>query len=250
MAAPSPNAPRAVLLDLDDTLVPWQTLTHWQWAWKPRGPVLGERHAHAAIKRSVHAWDRRRWAGLLGEEPPTDLPAYRAFLGSCLTEVAGHPLPSEESAAVVERFLHPAHEFEQFPEAQSALKALQGLSVRVGVSTYLPQDVARTMLRRSGLPEELLVLSDADGPELSLPRATGFRAAAKKLDARPSQTIYVGDLFWSDVRAAARTGMRSVLLDRHDTWPRVTSSRVRTLTELAELVRSPPPAEPAGAPVS
>jgi FMN phosphatase YigB (HAD superfamily) len=240
VAAEPAVAAQAVLLDLDDTLVPWQTLTHWQWAWKPRGPVLAERHAHAAIKRCVHAWDRRRWAGLVGEQPATDLASYRDFLRSTLESVAGHPLPAAESEAVVERFLHPAHEFERFADAEACVRSLQAGSRQVGVVTYLPQEVARTMLHRAGLSESLLVLSDADGPELSLPKAAGFRAAAKRLGAKPSQTVFVGDLFWSDVRAAGRTGMRSLLLDRQDASSRVTAARIRSLSELPGWVAAPP----------
>jgi putative hydrolase of the HAD superfamily len=245
-----PAPQRAVLFDLDDTLVPWQTLQHWQWAWRPRGPILSERHVRAAVKRSLHSWDRRRWAGLVGEQPPSDLAAYRESLGRTLEAVAGHPLPAAESEAVVERFLHPAHEFEQFPEAAAAVRSLKEMGLRVGVATSLPADIARTMLRRSGLAEELLVLSDADGAELALPKASGFRAAATRIGARPRDTWYVGDLFWSDVRAAARTGMSAILIDRTDASPRVAGPRIRSLAEVAGVVRAGPVSEPPSEPVS
>ncbi|HEY1198566.1 MAG TPA: hypothetical protein VGG32_07560, partial [Thermoplasmata archaeon] len=65
-----PHEVDAVLLDLDDVLVPFQTPAAWQWAWRPQGPVLGERRVKAAVRRALKAWDRRRWQGLTGKAPP------------------------------------------------------------------------------------------------------------------------------------------------------------------------------------
>jgi FMN phosphatase YigB (HAD superfamily) len=237
---PAP-VPRAVLLDLDDTLVPWQTISHWQWAWRPRGPVLSERHARAAIRRQMHLWDRRRWQALVGRSPEVEAPAYRTFLAETLTAVAGHPLPDAEAHAVVERFLKPAHEAESFPDAFPAVRALEERHLRVGVITDLPAENAKLALRRAGLPEALLLQAgDAVGPRP--PTSAGFRAVAKQLEARPSETWFVGDLFWSDVRAAARAGLTSVLVDRTDAVDQVLETRIRSLAELSKLLDAPPAA--------
>ncbi|MGA7862230.1 MAG: hypothetical protein WCB19_10320, partial [Thermoplasmata archaeon] len=67
---------RAVLWDFDDTLVPVHTIERWQWAWKPQGPRLNERHVRASIREGLRRWDRRRWQGLVGDLPPADAGAY------------------------------------------------------------------------------------------------------------------------------------------------------------------------------
>jgi FMN phosphatase YigB (HAD superfamily) len=235
---------RAVIFDLDDTLVPWQTIAHWQWAWRPRGPVLSERHARAALRRQLHLWDRRRWQALVDRAPPPDVASYRTFLEETLAALAGHTLPDAETHAVVDRFLKPAHEAESFRDAFPAVRALEERHLKVGVVTELPAENARLALRRAGLPEALLLLA-GDAPDPRPPLSPGFREAAKRLGARPSETWFVGDLFWSDVRAAARGGLRSVLIDRAGLAEQVLETRIRSLAELPALLDAPPEPSPA-----
>lgn len=239
MPDPAPSPVRAVLLDLDDTLVPWQTPLHWQWAWKPRGPVLLERHVRAAIRRQLHRWDRERWLGLVGRGPATDPESYRKFLAETLAAIADRPLPDDETSAVVDRFLKPGHESESFNDALQAVRQLEERGIRVGVSTDLPAASARLALRRSGLPESLLVVAD-DEPGPRPPTPAGFRSAVDRLGCRPAQALYIGDLFWSDVRAAGRAGMSAVLIDRIGGLPRVQGPRIRTLSEVGTVLDAPP----------
>jgi len=105
MPEPPDGADRAVLLDLDDTLAPFQTLAHWQWAWKPQGPLLPERHAKAAIRKSVRAWDRRRWQGLVGAAPPVGAADLRVHLHDTLLAVAGPSASSRWRASSTGSFV-------------------------------------------------------------------------------------------------------------------------------------------------
>ena len=244
-----PHEVDAVLFDLDDVLIPFQTPAAWQWAWKPQGPVLGERRVKAAVRRALKAWDRRRWQGLTGKAPPADREALRAHLANTLATIAGHSLPPAETEAVVRRFLKPAGEVERYPDVPRALDRLRSRAVRFGTVTPLPAEAARWLLHRCGLPETLL-LSSGDGPGPSVPDRSAFRAAAESLGTSVERVAYVGDLFWSDVRAAARAGLPSVLLDRRDAWPKVQTGRLTTLDDLEATLRaggSPPESEGAEA---
>ena len=233
----------AVLFDLDDVLVPFQTPSAWQWAWRPQGPVLGDRRVKAAVRRALKAWDRRRWQGLTGKAPPADLAALRGHLANTLATVAGHPLPTAETEAVVRRFLHPAGEVERYSDVPTTLDRLRAADVKVGVVTPLPADSARWLLHRCGLPESL-VLGSGDGPGPCVPDRGAFRAATERLGSPTERVAYVGDLFWSDVRAAARVGLPSVLLDRRDAWPKVTTGRLTSLDLLeSTLAAGGSPAE-------
>lgn len=220
-----------VLFDLDDVLVPFHTPAAWQWAWRPQGPVLGERRVRAAVRRSLKSWDRRRWLGLTGKAPPADLGALRQHLAETLWAVAGHSLPPTETEAVVRRLLHPAGEIDRFPDVAPALERLRAKEVRVGIVTALPIESARWLLHRTGLPETLL-LATGDPPGPLLPERTAFRAVVDRLGATPEKVAYVGDLFWSGVRAAGRAGMPAVLVDRYDVWPKVQVGRMSTLDGL------------------
>ncbi len=233
MSTPPPS--RALLLDLDDTLIPWNTVTHWQWAWKPQGPKLAERRVQAAIRRTLRAWDRRRWHGLVGAEPPVDLALRRAHLFATLTAIAGHSLPDPESTAVVDRFDKPAGEIETFPDALPALRRCAAEGIAVGVVTELPKEAARRALNRAGLHEVRLIAQGDDPADARLPSKAGFRAACQLLGFPASQTVFVGDLFWSDVRAASRAGLTGVLLDRFDRFGGVEARRIATLPEVVDI---------------
>ncbi len=221
-----PRAIDAVLFDLDDVLVPFQTPAAWQWAWRPQGPLLGERRVKSAVRRALRAWDRRRWNGLAGRAPPADLTALRAHLGQTLTEIAGRPVP--EADQVVRRFLKPAGDVERYADVPPLLDRLRGAGVAIGVVTPLPEESARWLMRRVQLPETLLV-GTGDPPALPVPDRAAFRAAVERLGAPPERVLYVGDLFWSDVRAAGRSGLSAILLDRRDGWPDVHVGRIPEL---------------------
>ena len=225
-----------VLFDLDDVLVPFQTPAAWQWAWRPQGPVLGERRVRAAVRRSLKSWDRRRWRGLTGREPPADLAALHQHLRATLFEIAGHALPEGETEAVVRRLLRPAGEVETFPDVAPALERLRVAGVAWGVATPLPSESAQWLLRRVRIdPARLLVAGD--GPH-SLPDPAAFEAATTRLNLPHGRVAFVGDLFWSDARAAARAGLPSVLVDRHDAWPKVQFGRTESLAGLETALAS------------
>jgi putative hydrolase of the HAD superfamily len=221
----------AVLFDLDDVLVPFHTVGAWQWAWKPQGPLLGDRRVKAAVRRSLKAWDRRRWEGLTGRAPPADLEALHQHLTETLWAVAGRPLPDEETQAVVRRVLKPSHEIERYPDVPPVLERLAAANVRAMVATPLPLESARWLLHRAGLPESLVAVA-GDPPGPVVPDRKAFRAATEKLGVKPERVAYVGDLFWSDVRAAGRAGLPAILLDRRDAWPKVLAGRITTLGAL------------------
>ncbi len=227
------------LIDLDDTLVPWQTLSHWQWAWRPQGPILSERRMRSAVKRSMQAWDRRRWQGLRGSQPPADVTTLREHLKGTLELLAGHPVPSAEADPVIARFLHSAGEIEMFPDVPEFLSFLERGAVRVGVTTSLPGEAARWALKRIGLSDSLLVSTGDDGQTPPMPTVAAFRRAAERLGAKPRTALFLGDLFWSDVRAAARAGLYPILIDRAELWPTASVPRAPSLARVpAEMARS------------
>jgi len=245
MPDPSEGAALGVLFDLDDTLVPFQTVAHWQWAWKPQGPVLNERHVRAALRRSVRAWDRRRWQGLVGSAPPVTAADYRLHLHETLRAVAGRVLPDSEVEVVVDRFLKPSPHGEVFADVVPGLTALRARQVPVAVLTPLPESVARALLGRAGVAADVPVFADPAVPEAPrLPSAAAFRNARNGLVGRAARTVYVGNLYWSDVRAAARAGLEPVLLDRLDLFEGRQGARIRSLAELSTfLERAPGPAD-------
>jgi putative hydrolase of the HAD superfamily len=249
MPAPSERAVRAVLFDLDDTLAPFQSLAHWQWAWKPQGPTLPERHVRSAVRKAVRAWDRRRWQGLVGASPAVGPADYRVFLHDTLLAIADRPLGDSEVESVVDRFVRPSPHGESFPDVAPALHWLDAHNVLYGVLTPLPGPVAKAFVDRLGVRSSVPVFPDPATPESPrLPTSPAFRSARQALAGRTGRVVYVGDLYWSDFRAAARAGLESVLLDRADLFAGLGGTRIRSLDELPALLeKEPAPAPPPGA---
>ncbi len=246
---------RAVLWDFDDTLVPVHTLERWQWAWKPQGPRLNERHVRAALREGLRRWDRRRWEGLVGELPAADASAYHEALREILFAIAGRSLPEAESEAVLARFPRFPGPLEPYADVHPCLEWMRSQGVRMGVLVGPTSPRATELLGQMHLSELLPVVLGEGPDDPHTPAPAAYKAACVRLDTVPSETAFVGDLFWSDTRAAGRAGLHGILLDRNDWWSRVESVRVRTLSELPEAWARPsvdagdahiPPEGPAG----
>ncbi len=236
-----------MLWDFDDTLVPVHTLDRWQWAWKPQGPRLNERHARASIREGLRRWDRRRWQGLIGETSPADAPAYHDALRDMLFGIAGRSLPETETEAVLARFPRYPGPIEPYPDVRPCLETLRARGFRMAVLIGPSGARARELLGQLRFLEFLPhVLGEAEGSPV--PAAAAFASGCAKLEVDVDESAFVGDLFWSDVRAAGRAGLRGVLLDRNDWWSRVESTRIRSLSELPAMLESGPEGPVGGGP--
>jgi FMN phosphatase YigB (HAD superfamily) len=233
---------RAVLWDFDDTLVPVHTIERWQWAWKPQGPRLNERHVRASIREGLRRWDRRRWQGLVGDAPPADEAAYHDTLRDMLFAIAGRPLPETETEAVIARFPKYPGPIQPYADVRPCLEALRTHGLKMAVLVGHPGSRARELLAQLRMLEFVPQVMGEAVDEPRTPAAEAFESACSTLEVTVDETAFVGDLFWSDVRAAVRAGLQGILVDRLDWWSRVEASRIPSLLELPH--RLFPPAEP------
>lgn len=251
---PTGPTPEVVAFALEGVLAPLQSVLAWQWAWRPQGPRLGERHAQSVLRRSARTWDRRRWLGVAGRAPPADETTLREHLGETLRALAGRALPPEEREAVVRRLLHPTGEVERYPDVLPETERLAKAGRRPRAFSSLPDESARWMLQRAGLPPEMLITRAELGSAV-LPSKEGYRSLGRILGAEGQRVTVVGALYWSDVRAAHRAGLRGLLVDRTGAWPDVGEGRLQGLGGLETALTAlggkastaPPDGEPAGA---
>jgi putative hydrolase of the HAD superfamily len=236
---------RAVLWDFDDTLIPVHTLERWQWAWKPQGPRLNERHVRASIREGLRRWDRRRWQGLVGDAPPADDAAYHDALRDMLYAIAGRTLPDAETEAVIARFPKYPGPIEPFADVRPCLEALHSRGLKMAVLVGHSGTRARELLSQLHLLAVLPQVFGETAEEPRTPAAGAFKSTCAKLEVEGEEAAFVGDLFWSDVRAAGRAGLRGILVDRLDWWSRVEAARIPSLLELPHLL-FPPVEPPAG----
>ncbi|MGI0053569.1 MAG: HAD family hydrolase [Thermoplasmata archaeon] len=222
----------AVLLVIEEVLVPGLQLERWQWAWRPQGPVIPERRYRAAVRRALHRWDRRRWEALTGGPPLGAADGHRHLLRETLDGLAGHPLPEPEREVIVDRFLRCPLPRPAAPEVPTALSEWRGLGFRLGAVGRVPGPSGPEALARAGLADAFDHVAGTAPDSPALPEKEAYRAAVRGLGVPPRETTFVGTLLWSEVRAARRAGLAAVLLDRTDLAPRVEELRLPRLTEL------------------
>lgn len=79
---------------------------------------------------------------------------------------------------------------------------------------------------------ETVVDSHVVGVEKPDPRIFGI--ALERMQAEPGQAVYLGDVPSVDVAGARASGIRPILLDRHDLYPATEAPRLRSIRELPD----------------
>jgi putative hydrolase of the HAD superfamily len=120
--------------------------------------------------------------------------------------------------------------------AAEAVRELSEAGYRLGVVSNSNGEIDR-ILAKAGLakPFEVIVDSGVVGVEKPDPRI--FEIALERLDVKPEEAVYVGDLPWVDVRGATAAGIRPILIDPWDAFPEVDVVKIRALGEIRNVLR-------------
>ena len=218
---------RAVLFDLDDTLIDW---SRWNGDWEQRDPQMlgsmlgtlghnGQQPPALEIvlpefrARSKHAWA----SGRNSLRAPN--------LGDVLVDTlvaVGMPRAALDRQALLQAYpWTPYPGVVSFPDVPDALQTLLDNDIRVGLITnaYQPMWMRDRELEAYGL---LHLFSEcrftaADVGWLK-PHPRIFEAALECLGVQPAEAVFVGDNPVADVAGAQNVGMRGVLrAGRHET---------------------------------
>jgi putative hydrolase of the HAD superfamily len=154
-----------------------------------------------------------------------------------LTE-AGVPLTAATAAALLE--LNAYHKqfnlWETVPD--EVAPALAALRAR-GFQLVVVSNANGTLLNaftRLGLVESLDVIFDSQVVGIEKPDPRFFQHALEQAGARAETTVHVGDLYHVDVVGARSAGIAAVLLDVANLYADYDCRRVRSLTELVDLL--------------
>jgi len=264
---------RALLLDLDDTLVVEEPAAAAAfaataaWATEQREELDAAALARAARERArelwyatpAHAWCRRigisSWEGLWcrfeGDEPDARwlrewAPTYRRE--AWRLALAEQDVDDDALAqALGERFAAERRaRHETFPDAAAALDALDGTHA-LALVTNGAACLQREKLAASGLAERFAVVVVSADVGAAKPDAAIFRHALAQLGCPPERATMVGDSLRKDVGGALAAGLRAVWLNRSGE-PAAAGERppgVREIATLAQLpagLGAPPPA--------
>lgn len=236
--APPPGRFRAVLLDLDDTLL--DTRSAFRAAvhdvvsrWMPHLDA-------AAVEQAVLHWATDPGghfrAYTRGEQ---DFATQRLLRARDLHERFDGPLLDAAAYRLWEAGYEKAFRA-AWRLADGALRLLDALAAagaRVGAITNLERAYQQDKLAVVGLSQRVPVLVAVDDLGFGKPDERVFRRACDLLGVLPEQAAYVGDEIDVDARAARRAGLAGVWLDAHRTGNRPDDVLVaRSLDDIPALL--------------
>ncbi len=215
MAQPNHTLPRAIMFDLDDTIVAYDATveTGWRLVSEHFAPQIPETDAvalQAAIRRQA-AWfwgdpERHRRGRLC-------LPAARAEIVAAVLADLGHPDPELARAMAQMRTDLHTQSIEPFPGAVEALHALRLAGVRLGLITNGNADAQRAKINRFRLGPlfDCIIVEGEFG--CGKPDARVFRHALAELDTPPAHAWMVGDNLVFDIAPAQALGLTGIWHD-------------------------------------
>ena len=194
------------------------------------GVAVEEARVAAAIAATVRAvaWPQD-WT-----DPATQRDFWLGFNQQVLAEL-GHPQDGPELAeALFEAFSDPAA-YKLFDDVRPALEALAGRGLKLGlVSNFEPW--LEEVLALEGVDHLFSAVAISGKLGVAKPEPAIFEAALRQAGVPAGATVHVGDQPTNDVEAARAVGITPVLIDRFGRAPEAPGHRVRTLTELVELL--------------
>lgn len=139
------------------------------------------------------------------------------------------------ASALYDQFARP-HRYGPFPDTVPALRELAALGYALGVISNWERWLAELLSSLGIAPlMRVIVVSGVEGVEK--PDLEIFRLALARGGLTPERTAYVGDSLTHDVSPALELGMGAVLLDRAGRHRRSPVPVVRSLEQVAAVIR-------------
>lgn len=209
---------RAVLFDLDDTLMDHVSAMHAgldEWC-AELGVAQGQHARFSAIERKWFSAYERGEVTHQGQR----IERCREFLGQALDDAA--------SLAAYDGYLAAyQRNWRAFPDALPALRRALAAGLNVGILTNGAREMQEGKLRAGGLnlPEvQLIATVDLGIPK---PQAAAYHEGCRVLRSEPAHTLMVGDSLANDVEGARAAGLQAVYLQRDG------SGEISSLDELS-----------------
>lgn len=230
---PRPRPVRAVLVDLDNTLIDTDAAMATAMraavakvAGDPSEEVLAE--VSAAWLADRHGWMKRYQAGELGW---VEQRRHRYVEVAALAGVGVETFDAWQQLYMAELVAAT----KGFDDAVEFLRAVEG--VPVAVVTNVGTDIQLAKIHAAGLARWLPLVIGVDLGGAPKPDPAPFLMACGLLRCEPSEAVHVGDSWSSDVMGAVGLGMRAVWLDRARAGDaRELPDGVRRVGGLAEII--------------
>jgi len=121
------------------------------------------------------------------------------------------------------------------PDVPDTLGYLRRQGYQLGLLTNRSQPCQED-LERLGLLEYFSLVVAAGEIDTWKPNAGIFLYSLEQLEARPEETLYVGDNYYADVLGARRAGLHTLLVDPEDVFPDVDCVVIKQVGELQAVL--------------
>ena len=243
--AVTPKLPRAMLIDMDDTIL--SAYGRPEIAWNHIAAEFADELAPVRPQdaaAAVLAFARNFWA--------TAEPAWRLKLdearritvrgGFAALAGAGHPrLPDDLANRIADRFSrYREEEMFVFPGAHEAIDELKALGVKLALVTNGAADTQRAKVERFALAHRFDHVQIEGEHGFGKPDERAYLHAMEALGVTPPETWMIGDNLEWEVQAPQRLGIYAIWMDVHgDGLPEGSTVRPdRIIRSLSELVPS------------
>ena len=173
------------------------------------------------------------------EDAPYNAEIFIAYTSHIIREMGGRgPNVDACSREIYEEWAACQH-FELYDDVPAVLQTLAKAGIRIGLISNTQRCLTSF---QSHFELQGLIAATVSSFEHGYmkPHPSIFSAALERLNARPDETVMVGDSIRQDIEGALRVGMRAVLLHRGETPPARASELgvpvIRSLSELPNLV--------------
>jgi putative hydrolase of the HAD superfamily len=237
-----PKLPRAMLIDMDDTIlsaygrpeIAWNTIAR-EFAGE-LAPLPPEQVAAAVLAFARNFWANAEpaWRLKLAEARHLTVKGGFAALAA-----EGHPLLSDDLAVrIADRFTtYREEEMFVFPGAHEAIDQFKALGVRLALVTNGAADTQRAKVERFELAHRFDHIQIEGEHGFGKPEERAYLHAMQALGVGPNETWMIGDNLEWEIEAPQRLGIYSIWMDVHgDGLPEGSTVKpdriIRSLTEL------------------
>ncbi len=147
------------------------------------------------------------------------------------------PEQAETLAPELYRYMEEQYNPEDWvpPEVTHTLQLLKNGGFRLAVVSNR-NHAYDEQLQALGLQDFFEFALAAGEVNLWKPDPAIFQYALKQLEAKPDETLYVGDNYFADVVGARQAGLGVVLLDAEGTFPKADCPIIQTMDELGKFL--------------